>query len=302
MTKASTQACSMAKTLSDDDIERIRRIKLATWIGYDRAVAIRGQMDELLHHPRMHRMPNMALIGESNNGKTMLLRNFCKRHNPPDDPNAEKTYLPVLLVQTPPCADEGRLYYAILERLCAEGSAREPDDSKVRRIRIILTHLETRMLILDDFFNVGAGTPNQRKRFLNALRNLSNTLEMPIVISGTHETLNVLSVDPSIANRFKPAFLPRWSEERMVEFTRFVLTVEQTLLLKEKCKLVNERALKKLLVVGEGLIGEIVDVLRLLGAEAIRSGKEYVDETMLETNTLKKLGWVMPSDRSRHLA
>lgn len=287
--------------LSQDDEARIDRMKGNSWIGYDRAVAIRSQMDALLRHPRTHRMPNLALIGETNNGKTMLLRNFCRHHNPPEDPNADKTVLPVLLIETPPSPDEGRLYYAILDRLCAAGSAREPEDSKLRRIKIILRHLETKMLLLDDFFNVGAGTPTRRKKFLNALRNLSNDLEMPIVVSGTPETLNVLSVDPSIANRFKPVFLPKWKESQLQEFARFVLSVEKTLLLKKPCELMNETALKRLLIFGEGLLGEIVAILRLLAESAIRSGKESIDAEMLTKKNLSALGWVMPSDRSRHL-
>lgn len=287
--------------LSIADEQRIDAMKANSWIGYDRAVAVREQMDSLLRHPRTHRMPNLAVIGETNNGKTMLLKNFCKRHNPPEDPNAEKTILPVLLIQTPPAPDEGRLYYTMLDRLSIAGSPREPEDSKFRRLRIILRHLETRTLLLDDFFNVGAGTPARRKKFLNALRNLSNELEMPIVVSGTPETLNVLSTDPSIVNRFKPVFLPKWSESRMEELARFVVSVEKTLLLKKPCNLLTESALKKLCVFGEGLLGEMVTILRLLAESAIRSGKESIDESMLTKSNLKALGWVMPSDRSRHI-
>ena len=245
-------------------------------------------------------MPNLAVIAETNNGKSMLLANFCKRANPPEDLNAEKTVLPVLMVQTPPSADEGRLYYAILDRLCAAGSAREPEDSKLRRLSIILQHLETRLLILDDFFNIASSTPGRRRKFLNALRNLSIALQMPIVISGTPETLNILSVDPSIANRFKPVFLSKWSEAQLEEFGRFVLSVEKTLLLKKPCQLMGVEPLKKLLLFGEGLIGEVVAVMRLMAEWAIRSGTETFGDAELTRENLKALGWVMPSDRSRH--
>lgn len=287
--------------LSQEDESRIDRIKGNSWIGYGRAVSIRDEMDALLRHPRTHRMPNMALIGETNNGKTMLLSNFALRHNPPNDPNAEKSVLPVLLIGTPPSPEEGRLYFAILDRLSAAGSAREPEDSKLRRIKIILTHLETRMILLDDFFNLGAGTPTQRRKFLNALRNLSNELQMPIVVSGIPETLNALSVDPSIVNRFKPVFLPRWKESNMQEFARFVMSVEKTLLLKRPCDLMNVTALKSLLIHGEGLLGEIVAILKLLAESAVRSGRESIDTSMVTKKNLDGLGWVKPSDRSRHL-
>ena len=290
----------LPRPVSAEDEARIDRMKSISWIGYDRAVVIRAQMDALLRHPKTHRMPNLALIGDTNNGKTMLLRNFCKRHNPPEDPNAEKTILPVLYIQTPPAPDEGRLYYVMLDRLCAAGSPREPEDSKLRRLQIILRHLETRMILLDDFFNIGAGTPTKRRIFLNALRNLSNTLQMPFVVSGIPETLNALSTDPSISNRFKPAFLPRWKEANMEEFASFVASIESTLLLKNKCDLINVPALKSLLILGEGLLGEIVEILKLLAEAAIRSGDEFIDAGMLTKQNLKRLGWVMPSDRSRH--
>lgn len=296
-----TKSTPFIIAISEEDEARIDSMKANAWIGYEHAVQIRGQMDNLLRHPRTHRMPNMALIAETNNGKTMLLKNFCKRHNPPVDLNAEKTILPVLMIQTPPSPDEGRLYYAMLERLSIAGSPREPEDSKLRRIKIILNNLETKMLVLDDFANIGAGTPAKRKKFLNALRNLSNELEIPIIVAGVPETLNMLSTDPSIANRFKPAFLPNWSEERMEELARFVLSVEKTLYLKKPCNLLTEAALQKLCIFGEGLLGEMVAILRLLAESAIRSGKECIDEPMLTLSNLRSLGWVMPSNRTRHV-
>lgn len=293
-------AAEMLLEVSEEDRSRIKQMKSNSWIGYSRAISIRNQLFDLLDHPRTHRMPNLAVIAETNNGKSMLLANFCKRANPPEDLNAEKTVLPVLMVQTPPSADEGRLYYAILDRLCAAGSAREPEDSKLRRLSIILQHLETRLLILDDFFNIASSTPSRRRKFLNALRNLSIALQMPIVISGTPETLNILSVDPSIANRFKPVFLSKWSEAQLEEFGRFVLSVEKTLLLKKPCQLMGVEPLKKLLLFGEGLIGEVVAVMRLIAEWAIRSGTETFGDAELTRENLKALGWVMPSDRSRH--
>jgi len=293
-------ASDMLKTVSEENRSRIHQMQSNSWIGYSKAISIRNQMQNLLTHPRTHRMPNLALIAETNNGKTMLLKNFCKQNNPPVDPNAEKTVLPVLMIQTPPSADEGRLYYTILDRLCAAGSAREPEDSKLRRITIILRHLETKILVLDDFFNIGSSSPSRRRKFLNAIRNLSIALEMPIIISGTPETLNILSIDPSIANRFKPLHLPKWSEERLEDFARFVLSVEKTLLLEKPCQLCDEEGLLRLLTFSEGLIGEVVAIMRLLTEWAIRSGIESISSDIITRDNLKALGWVMPSDRSRH--
>lgn len=289
-------------TATNPQVEgRILDIRQDVWIGYDRALQVRSQLDTLLNHPRTHRMPNCAVIGETNNGKTMLLNNFCRRHNPPDDPNAEKTVLPVLMIQTPPEPDEGRLYYALLERLCAEKSAREPVDSKLARLRLILQHLETKMLIFDEFAHVLAGTDKKLRRFLNALKYLGNELQLPIVVSGTPEVLNALATDPQLANRFKPAFLPKWTEDRLEEFARFVVSIEPRLGLQEKSPLLTKEALMGLLHFSDGLIGEVVELLRLLAQAAIRSGSERIDPGMIERAALKKIGWVVPSERTRYV-
>jgi hypothetical protein len=300
MSSAVDFASDFVRTVSEADEDRITKMKSTRWIGYDRAVDVRRQIEGLLSHPRTHRMPNIALIAETNNGKTMVLKNLCKKVNPPIDPNAEKTVLPILMIQTPPSADEGRLYYAILDRLSAAGSAREPEDAKLRRIHIILSKLETRMLILDDFFNVASSNPGRRRKFLNALRNLSIALEMPIVISGTPETLNILTVDPSISNRFKPVFLPKWTGERIEEFARFMTSIETILMLKQPCDLMDEETLKRLLALGEGLLGEIVAILKLYAEWAIRTGTESIGGDVIARDNHLAMGWVMPSDRSRH--
>lgn len=286
--------------LSAEDLARIDKLKETPWIGYDTAVSLRQQMDALIRHPRIHRMPNLALIGDSNNGKTTILQNFYKKHYPEDNLNAERITKPVLIVQTPPTANEGRLYYEILDQLSAAGSPNEPDSSKLHRIHVIFKHLDLKVLILDDFFNIASGSPAQRRKFLNAIRNLGIECQISMILSGTSETLNILSIDPSISNRFKPIFLPRWKSERAQEFAQFVISLENSLLLKQKCEFYNEKMFNQLLFFSEGLTGEVVALLHLLAETAIRTGKEKIEVADITAQNLKRINWVIPSDRSRH--
>lgn len=286
-------------SLNEDQKSRIHLLKIDHWIGYDRAIEVRDRMEALFDHPRTQRMPSLAIIGNTNNGKTMVLRSFLKRHEVNEDPNAEKTEVPVLYMLTPPTADERRLYHGLLNLVSAAGAIREPEESKLHRLKDMLRRLNTRTILLDDFFNAGSGSPLKRRIFLNALRNLSNDLEMPLIISGTAETLNALSIDASIANRFNPVFLPKWDQSRLEEFARFIVSIEKFLYLKSGCQLLEERVLVKLLILSEGLLGEVVAILRLLAEQAIKDGSETIAERKLNKENLKKLGWVMPSDRSR---
>jgi hypothetical protein len=240
--------------------ERIRRIKERVWIGYSRALEIRELLEELLDYPPTHRMPNVAIIGDTNNGKTMLLEHFYRRHGPPKDPNAEKIELPVFFMELPPEVDERRLYSAMLEKLFAAGTQREAVDSKLFRLKALLYRLDTKMIVFDEFQHALAADAKKQRKFLNAVKHLGNELRIPIVASGTAETLNALQSDPQIINRFEPRFLPKW--ERGEEYYRLLKTLEPTLDLHKPSDLHRPELAHPILDVSGGTIGEIVEVVR----------------------------------------
>ena len=62
------------------DAERIARIRAERWIGYSRAREALAKLEELLTHPVRQRMPNLLLIGPTNNGKSMLIEKFRRTH------------------------------------------------------------------------------------------------------------------------------------------------------------------------------------------------------------------------------
>ncbi|MFB9982635.1 TniB family NTP-binding protein [Mesorhizobium kowhaii] len=51
---------------------RVRRIRTDRWIAYARANAALAAMEDLLTFPKRMRMPNLLLVGPTNNGKTMM--------------------------------------------------------------------------------------------------------------------------------------------------------------------------------------------------------------------------------------
>jgi hypothetical protein len=277
---------------------RIRSLHESTWIGYGRAIDIRNTLEQLLVHPTKHRMPNLAIIGETNNGKTMLLKNFLRRHAPNPDPTVDRVVLPVLMIQTPPDPDETRLYGALLERLQAYGPSREPADAKLRRLQKILQDLQTKMIILDEFQHALAGTPIRQRKFLNGLKYLGNELEIPIVVAGTPDGLNALQTDQQIANRFEPVFLPKWRQGE--EFLRLLASIEKVLGLTHASGLASDNMATKILDESEGTIGEVMRLMRSLAEQAIRSGVERITADAMKDSNLKKIGWRRPSARTRY--
>lgn len=289
--------------LTNDPELRIQTLKQPLWIGYGRAVAIRQQMDELFNYPKMHRMPNLAVIAESNNGKSMLLNNFARRHDPTLAPgynvNDDKIERPVFLFQAPPEPDEGRLYNRMLTELYAPGSDREPAESKLRRVSVILKALKTRIVLIDEFGFFQAGTPMKQRKLLNALKFLGNELQIPIVVAAVPETLNLLQSDPQVANRFEPVFLPKWKMGE--DFQKLLATMEKTLGLRLISNLSAEPSAQRILDETNGIIGYMSELLQKLAIDAIRTGAESVTLSMLKEANLKRLGWVHPNRRHRYI-
>lgn len=276
---------------------RKRELYRAFWIGYPRAKQILAVLEDLLQHPPSHRMPNAAVLGETNNGKTMLLERFYDHHTPEPDPTSERTEIPILKLQTPPAPDESRLYNSMLEKLYAPGAQREPADSKLYRLKALLFSLETRMIILDEFQHAVAGTGNRQRRFLNALKYLGNELQIPIVVAGTPEARGALQADRQIANRFQPLDLPRWELDET--FLKLLVTVESKLGLRKSSKLHQPSIGKRVHQETDGVIGEVVTLLRRLAEQAMESGAERIVADDLSKESLEKIYWERPGRRGR---
>jgi hypothetical protein len=82
--------------------ERIEHIRRPRWIGYTRAKQLLDKLDDLLTHPKTHRMPNLLIIGDTNAGKTMLANRFVQLHPADDNLNGNAAIVEVLAIQAPP--------------------------------------------------------------------------------------------------------------------------------------------------------------------------------------------------------
>ncbi|WP_274570878.1 TniB family NTP-binding protein [Neisseria leonii] len=101
------------------DEQRIEYIRSPRWIGYPQAEQILAKLEDLLVYPSQHRMPNMLLVGDTNNGKTMLVSRFLSKHPAHDNPNGNHIVAPLVLIQASPIPDENRFYNTILDLLYA---------------------------------------------------------------------------------------------------------------------------------------------------------------------------------------
>lgn len=285
-------AAVKALTLSDE--ERILKCRSDRWIGYPRAISILAKMEEFLICPRTHRMPNLLLVGDTNNGKTMLVQRFRSMHPDFDNPTGEGITAPVLIVQAPPVPDEGRFYNAILELLFAPYRASERVDKKQFQVIKLLRYVGVKVLIIDEIHHILAGNLNRQRAFLNVIKYLGNELQINIIGVGTKDAFRALQTDPQLSNRFEPLVLPRWEMDH--DFLRLLASFERMLPLKKASDLTRHEMASILYGMTEGYIGELARLLSEICVIAIRSGSEKISEELL-----KQVSWTPPSKRKRQL-
>src|SRR5215469_5030185 len=112
---------------ADDRIRHLRQ--QPHWIGYTHSKRIHEKLEDLFQYPRVDRMPNLLIVGETNNGKTMIASRFQRLHAAGSSPNGK--HVPVLLIQAPPTPDESRFYGAILEALARLSQIRHYDQGQM---------------------------------------------------------------------------------------------------------------------------------------------------------------------------
>ena len=283
------------QTLADAPNEaRIQRIRTDRWLGYARAEAALSALEDLLSFPKRTRMPNLLLVGPSNNGKTMIVEKFRRSHLPGSEESARDGAIrvPVLKVQMPPAPDERRFFSAILEALGAPDRLNDrlsaKQDTAVRMMRAT----GVRMLVIDEVHNMLCGSRDQQRRFLNLLRWLGNELQIPLVAVGTAEGLRAIQSDDQLANRFTPFGLPPW--EGGAEFSRLINTLEASMPLRQASNLSTPAIAQRLLSISEGILGEVVTIVTRAAVAAVETGEERICPEMLD-----EIGFMPPSER-RH--
>jgi type II secretory pathway predicted ATPase ExeA len=274
-----------------DAATRIDVIRSTRWIKYPVADRILSRLEELLVYPKIARMPNLLLVGETNNGKSVLVNRFCQQHKPYASLDDEKLVCPVVKVEAPAKPDEKQLYRKLLDQLNAPYRLADRTDRMERQVFHVLQQVGTRMLIIDEIHNLLAGSSTNQRVFLNVLKGMANELQIVIVAVGTMEARNAMSADSQMSNRFVQKFLPRWQRDE--EFLRLLASFERLLPLRKPSGLSDPAIAERIYSLSEvGTIGEIADVIMQAAVVAIRTGEERINR-----NVLNQSDYVSPSAR-----
>lgn len=269
--------------LSDNEAARISFINEDKWFDYPVAGKILDRLEQMLVYPKSPRMPNLLIYGESDNGKTQLIREFAARHPIIETPTGIQTEF--LMATTPHKPSFGDLLASILFSI-GSPLAYSRAAAMALQLRQILPTIGVKMLAIDDIHDVKLGGPYQQKSFLAALRKLGGDLQISLVLLGTHDALATLNVDVQVANRFREQMLiPTWTYS--LDFRRLLATFELFLPLKKPSNLQDPPLAHLLYDKAEGTIGSLSKLIKEAATVAVVSGREKIDVELI-----RNLEWV----------
>jgi Bacterial TniB protein len=277
------------------NIERIIAIESFKWINYPRSIEVLDKMNQLLRVSTKDRMPNMLLIGDTNNGKTAILKRFVKQNPSFVKEDTGQISCPVLYIQAPPEPDERRFYNNILESVAAPYKFNDRVDKKQIQVINTLRNLDVKILIIDEIQHILAGSQMKQRLFLNVIKYLSNELKIPFIGAGVKTAQNAIQSEEQLVNRFIPEHLELWKyQEGECDYKRLLQSLEMIVSLKNPSNIVQRPIALKILSMSEGTIGEIVRVIQTASIAAIKNKSEKITLELLN-----KIDYLSPSERMK---
>jgi len=272
--------------------ERIHETLKRQWIGYSQANNILKRMEDILNHPKTHRMPNLLIKSHTNNGKSFLLDRFLKSHQPYECPYQDKMVVPAIFIEIPPDASPDTIYTQILNELHITYSYSAKKDVKAQLAFQAIARYQVKVLLIDELHVLMNTTKLKKAQMLDALKYVGNRCQISIIGAGTQEAHTAILSDNQLANRFEPIVLPRW--QLSSEYRKLLATFEKIIPLRAPSNLQQQDIAMEIYSMSGGWIGEIDAILKRAAKYAIENGEEKITLEMLS-----KLDWIAPEMRRK---
>lgn len=272
-------------------IDRLAVAQRPRFVNTPTTVSVLEKMEKLLTFPRQDRMPCILILGDSNSGKTRLLKKFCEEHPAIKDPADFQDRRPVVYFEVGG-AGESRFFDQALRGVGATPALSHNPRQKEQQFLTHCMKQRVKVLIIDEFHNGIHTSSREQLKLLVRVRSLTNVLQIPLIVAGIETAKTFLFSDPQLSSRFViQERIPRWQEGK--PYRGFLRGLEETHQLKKPSMLAETGALAgKIMEMTEGLTGEMVRLLQAAAVLAIETGKEQITAELLDS-----VIWTKPSQR-----
>lgn len=257
---------------------------------YPEAKAITEHLDRLVAWPDVDRRPSALIVADSNGGKMALLKHFASKHPRDLNETGDAARIPVLWTEAPPRANLTSYFVSILQGLGASFNERSSGIVLEQQALGLIRECGVKVIVIDELHNLIKFSPVAYGQFLNMIRHLSTALRTSVVAAGLPQVEQALFHDAQLANRFRTFRLEPWGVD--LRTARMVMSYERALGFAGESELGRHEVLTFLATRTEGLLGEIITLLRA-GAEVARERKEDV----ISYAALQAADYVPPVDR-----
>lgn len=255
--------------------ERIQYMEKKIWINYPLAHKTILYLNDLLKYPKQDKMPGLLVVGEPHIGKSAVISEFAKLHPDKtfeDDTGMMKTEKTVVVANMEG-GDDKSLYTAILEQLWTHFSPTNSTQKLRHQTISLLRELNVKMLILDEIHNLLKGTAIKQRSVMDTIKNLTNSLNIPIVLVGIIDAVTVLN-EAQHVSRFDILQLPKWSNDK--EFAGLLASFERWLPLKKQSALHKGEIRGLLYEHSKGNLGHLRRILIVSAKYAILNDIEHI--------------------------
>jgi hypothetical protein len=280
MSAANSHLNDVAKSQLDWPIEkRVRSIFFERFIYHEQINDIIKSCKNLMMLPRTVRPRGLVVSAPSGSGKTALaeaLMRECRAQQATAERPATK---PILYFSMSNAREAKEIFSRLLEALkCPH--IRSFTAADLRKKALDLSRAASlRLLIVDEIQDVLFNTVRQQGLALVAIKDIMNTLKVPVLALGTGDARNALSADEHLQSRFKPRELPVWRCDEY--FRHFLQAYEETLPLRDRSNLGTQLMMKLLIKETEGQLSEIVERVQRAAGLAIETGIERITQDLI---------------------
>lgn len=264
---------AVAPLLDLPDPERIGAILGDRFIFHEQISALLTECDYLVHRPPSIRPRGLLVCAPSGSGKTAFAHALVRRYGSHPATRLKAATKPVLLVSMVNARDAEEIYRRLLGDLGCQSANRYTGKERRSMAMELVRAANVQMVIFDEVQDLLNITPRQRVLALMGIKDLMNSLLMPVVALGTPEARYALESDQHLHARFAFRALPVWESDDY--FCHFLESFESSLPLKRPSRLGSLTMMRSIIKATFGRLADIVWRLQIAAALAV-GGEERI--------------------------